>query len=86
MENNIPFRNGGFLGVEGALTLAEDRPQRTEFEFRTATLDLGVDALPQFQLPPVGKGWFDTVYLDDSLRIDRNSRNDILICSKDGQM
>ena len=51
---------------------------RTEFEFETATLDLG--KWGTYSFPPIGVGWFDTVYLDDSFRIDVNSRDDILIC------
>lgn len=48
-------------------------------QFESATLDLG--KWGSFNLPPVGKGWFDTVFLDDNFRIDTNSRDDILICT-----
>lgn len=75
LENLIQFRNGGSFGVSGKLTPSDGI--RTEFTFETATLDL---KWASFQLPPVGKGWFDTVFLDEELRVDRNSRNDILIC------
>ncbi len=77
LENFIPFQRGGGLGVRGALTIGGTL--RTNFEFVTATLDLG--SFGTYSLPPVGKGWFDTIYLDDELRIDTNSRNDILICT-----
>lgn len=77
LENSIPFQRGGSLGVRGSLSFGEAEV-RTEFEFVTATLDLG--SWGTFSLPPVGKGWFDTIYLDEQLRIDTNSRNDILIC------
>jgi len=79
LSSNIPFTRGGSLSVDGTLSLSEGESLRTYFEFTTAVLDLG--KWGQFGLPPVGKGWFDTVYLDDDLRIDLNSRNDILICS-----
>ena len=75
LENLIPFRKGGSFGVAGKLVPSEGL--RTEFTFESATLDLQWLRIP---LPPVGSGWFDTVFLDDELRIDRNSRNDILIC------
>lgn len=78
LQNAIPFENGGSFGVEGTLRVPDARGVRTEFEFAAATLNLG--KWGEYRLPPVGQGWFDTVYLDDSLRIDRNSRNDILIC------
>jgi len=35
----------------------------------------------KYSFPPVGSGWFDTIYLDEELRCDVNSRNDILICT-----
>lgn len=77
LENMIPFQRGGYLGVKGALS-AEADGVRTNFEFTEATLDLG--RWGSFKIPPVGKGWFDTLYLDNELRVDTNSRNDILIC------
>ena len=115
LENYIPFVKGGGFGVTGEIQAAnydpniEDLSCRTEFAFKNAQLDLGKWGLYTF--PPVGKGWFDTIYLDDGefmtfviyccyishlifhtfvfnsieikteLRIDSNSRNDILICS-----
>jgi len=87
LENNIPFQKGGSFGVRGKLSIPEDDDEiiktssqglRTEFEFEVASLDLG--KWGKYSFPPVGKGWFDTVYLDENFRIDLNSRNDILIC------
>lgn len=77
LENMIPFQRDGYFGVKGALS-AEGDGVRTNFEFNEATLDLG--RWGSFKIPPVGKGWFDTLYLDNQLRVDTNSRNDILIC------
>ena len=86
--NVIPFRKGGSLSVVGSVDLPSlssadveecgDRI-RTEFEFTSATLDLA--KWGTYNFPPVGKGWFDTIYLDEDLRVDVNSRNDILICT-----
>ena len=90
LDNNIPFQKGGSFGVKGKLSTpiieSEDNGQsdegiRTEFEFETASLDLG--KWGTYSFPPIGKGWFDTVYLDDNFRIDLNSRDDILICKSD---
>jgi hypothetical protein len=82
----IPFKKGGGLTVEGLLSVDESDDDdgdsssssgiRTNFEFSSATLDLNFVKLT---LPPIGKGWFDTIYLDEELRVDVNSRNDILI-------
>ena len=81
LENMIPFRRGGSFGVKGILTVPDPDGIRTDFEFESATLDLG--GWGSFDLPPVGKGWFDTVFLDDDLRVDINSRDDILICTSE---
>ena len=80
LGNAIAFVRGGGLYVEGTLSIPNANGQRTEFKFDTATLDL-TKKWGSYNFPPVGEGWFDTVYLDDSLRIDTNSRDDILICT-----
>jgi len=79
LQNNIAFANGGCFGVEGRLEVDPEKGQRTIFAFESATLDLG--RWGKYRLPPVGSGWFDTVYLDDDLRVDVNSRDDILVCA-----
>mmetsp|Transcript_34205 Transcript_34205/g.45764 ORF Transcript_34205/g.45764 Transcript_34205/m.45764 type:complete len:229 (-) Transcript_34205:52-738(-) len=82
LGNIIEFKKGGGLGVTGELSVPENSDElgiRTNFKFTAASLDLG--RWGKYNLPPVGEGWFDTVYLDEELRIDTNSRNDILICT-----
>jgi hypothetical protein len=66
--------------VSGALVPNSLNPLRTDFEFTTATLDLGWKVVPVLNIPPVGKGWFDTIYLDNDFRVDINSRDDLLVC------
>ena len=85
LENLIEFRNGGGLVVAGTLSVDADEEERdsigrvrTNFQFESAKIDFG--KWGAFSIPPVGKGWFDTIYLDDELRVDVNSRDDILIC------
>ena len=82
LGNLIEFKKGGGLRVSGELSVAQEGSepkQRTNFIFTEAELDLG--RWGSFKIPPVGEGWFETLYLDDSLRVDINSRNDILICT-----
>jgi hypothetical protein len=79
LGNLIAFRRGGGLSVQGNLSVPDVKGVRTNFQFDTATLDLG--RWGNYQFPPVGQGWFDTVYLDETLRVDTNSRDDILICT-----
>ena len=84
LGNLIEFKKGGGLSVSGKLSVAQggsngEPQQRTDFVFTEANLDLG--RWGSFKIPPVGEGWFETLYLDDSLRVDINSRDDILICT-----
>ena len=79
LGNLIPFKRGGCLSVSGTLSVPDVTGIRTEFKFDTATLDLA--KWGTYEFPPVGEGWFDTLYLDDTLRVDTNSRDDILICT-----
>lgn len=83
LENFIEFRKGGGLRVSGDLSVPEQGGKRTNFKFTTATLDLG--RWGTYKIPPVGEGWFETVYLDKELRVDCNSRDDILICTSSTQ-
>lgn len=64
---------------------------RVDFKFSSARLDVAkvVDEdtgefAPSFSLPlpPFGRGWFDTVVVDD-VRIARDVRGDTLICVRD---
>mmetsp|Transcript_1622 Transcript_1622/g.1767 ORF Transcript_1622/g.1767 Transcript_1622/m.1767 type:complete len:226 (-) Transcript_1622:443-1120(-) len=95
LSNDIQFQKGGSLSVSGSLesivpndgeevrnTGSKDENSsliRTNFEFESATLDLA--KWGSYNFPPLGKGWFDTVFLDEDLRVDLNSRDDILICT-----
>lgn len=79
LSNDIPLPGNSNFGVTGSLTVPEIDGVRTNFEFKSAKLDLW-DGKFSWTFPPVGKGWFDTIYLDDELRVDFNSRDDILIC------
>ena len=81
LGNMIPFVRGrGSFSVTGRLEIPDDQGPRTNFLFTEATIDLG-EKWGEYKFPPIGKGWFDTVYLDEELRVDVNSRNDILICT-----
>lgn len=89
LQNWIPFSSSSGFGVTGtiiqpAASIASDNNKnnilRTEFNFTSAKLDIG--KWGTYNFPPIGSGWFDTVYLDEELRIDLNSRNDILICRR----
>lgn len=50
------------------------------FKFTGASLKL--PWIPELSLPPVGQGWFDNVYLDDTLRINREIRGNTAVYVK----
>jgi len=79
IENIIPFVNGnGFLSVEGeVISTTGTFPPRVNFKFTKAFLKLWF--LPVLTLPPFGEGWFETMYVDDEIRVDVNSRDDIFV-------
>ena len=77
LANSIPFAGGGYLSVSGPISPSPSSPRRTDFSFTSAKLSL--PPLPAISLPPVGAGWFDTLFLDRRLRVDVNSRGDVLV-------
>jgi len=77
LSNNIEF-DGGAFEVDSSCEPGDGI--RVDFAFKGAKIRFGDFALP---LPPVGQGWFDCVYLDDELRIVRDSRDDALIAMRE---
>ncbi|CAJ1409377.1 unnamed protein product, partial [Effrenium voratum] len=86
LGNSIVYSDGRRFDVAGRVEVAGQRSAgdekappglRSDFSFTGATLQLapGV-ALP---LPPFGAGWFVSTYLDDTLRVNRDSRGDLAI-------
>jgi len=73
LSNRIDFQGGAF---EVDSSCEPSNGIRVGFSFNAARIRFGDFTLP---LPPVGKGWFDCVYLDEELRIVRDSRDDTLI-------
>lgn len=80
LQNVITFPPEGAFVVDSSVRVAG--AQRMDFQFKAATLQL-----PQgrrVQLPPFGKGWFDSVYMDAQYRVARDIRGDTLVCIRDG--
>ncbi|KAK9867961.1 hypothetical protein WJX84_006014 [Apatococcus fuscideae] len=79
LQNVITFPPDGAFVVESSLEVIGD--QRTNFKFSGAKLKLPKRTL---NIPPFGKGWFDTVYLDETVRVAKDIRGDTLITIRDG--
>ncbi|KAL8154706.1 putative plastid-lipid-associated protein 11, chloroplastic [Apium graveolens] len=77
LNNVITFPPNGVFFVRSTLEVASD--QRINFRFTSAVLR-GKDW--EFPLPPFGQGWFDTVYLDNEIRVAKDIRGDYLVVDR----
>lgn len=75
VNNFIRFEGGGEFAVTGSVVTAEGDGEydRVEFEFTSAVIRAWGQDL---RIPPVGSGWFDTMYCDEKYRFSRDSRGD----------
>ncbi|GKA55313.1 probable plastid-lipid-associated protein 11 isoform X1 [Tanacetum coccineum] len=64
---------------KSSLVLRLLRSKRLYYRFTSAVLR-GKDW--EFPLPPFGKGWFDSVYLDNDIRIAKDIRGDYLVVDR----
>eukprot|EP00747_Dinoflagellata_sp_TGD_P089115 gnl/TRDRNA2_/TRDRNA2_164217_c0_seq3.p1 gnl/TRDRNA2_/TRDRNA2_164217_c0~~gnl/TRDRNA2_/TRDRNA2_164217_c0_seq3.p1 ORF type:complete len:304 (+),score=47.05 gnl/TRDRNA2_/TRDRNA2_164217_c0_seq3:115-912(+) len=78
LVNLVSFENDSELRVDSS-TQPIDGSQRVDFQFTSAAITWRGFRIP---VPPVGKGWFETVYVDDDLRIAFDIRGDTLICRR----
>ncbi|CAN4125142.1 unnamed protein product [Withania somnifera] len=77
LNNVITFPPDGVFFVRSTIEVASS--QRVNFRFTSAVLR-GKNW--EFPLPPFGQGWFDTVYLDDEIRVVKDIRQDYLIVER----
>jgi len=79
LEQLVLF-DGGFLRVGSTCTTSASSP-RVDFKFDSCAARWKGLELP---LPPYGQGWFDTVYVDGSVRISRDVRGDTQVVTRVG--
>ncbi|XP_077235417.1 plastid-lipid associated protein PAP / fibrillin family protein [Tasmannia lanceolata] len=77
LNNVITFPPSGVFFVRSSIEIASR--QRVNFRFTSAVLR-GKDW--EFPLPPFGQGWFETVYLDDEIRVVKDIRDDYLVVDR----
>ncbi|KEH22347.1 plastid lipid-associated protein [Medicago truncatula] len=77
LNNVITFPPDGVFFVRSNIEIASE--QRVNFKFTSAVLRGKKWEIP---LPPFGQGWFDTVYLDDDLRVVKDIRGDYLVVDR----
>lgn len=77
LRNLVDFGDGSFLSVSSSCKPTQ--PTRVYFEFQSCKAELfGF----QFDLPPVGSGFFDVLYLDRDLRVTTDSRGDLQLAKR----
>ncbi|CAM9925546.1 unnamed protein product, partial [Choristocarpus tenellus] len=52
---------------------------RVNFKFTSCKAKYGSLTVP---LPPIGKGWFENVYLDEDFRVSKDVRGDVQVAVK----
>lgn len=77
LVNSIQFEGEREFSVTGKITEADQPKRRTNFEFEKARLS--IPPLPSLTLPPVGKGYFDTIYANEKYRFSVDIRGDYQI-------
>eukprot|EP00262_Sarcandra_glabra_P006504 TRINITY_DN18836_c0_g1_i1.p1 TRINITY_DN18836_c0_g1~~TRINITY_DN18836_c0_g1_i1.p1 ORF type:complete len:232 (-),score=19.73 TRINITY_DN18836_c0_g1_i1:191-886(-) len=77
LNNVITFPPSGVFFVRSSMEVVS--PQRVNFRFMSAVLR-GKDW--EFPLPPFGQGWFESVYLDDEIRVVKDIRGDYLVVDR----
>ena len=66
-----------YLAVESDIDIEGET--RVNFSFTSARLEVVAPFELTLRFPPVGKGWFDNLYVDDTMRVARDSRGDTLV-------
>lgn len=79
LQNVITFPPDGAFLVNSGISIAGDK--RVDFKFNEAALKVNGNKIP---FPPFGQGWFDTVYMDEDIRVAEDVRGDTLIVQRDG--
>ncbi|KAF5446193.1 hypothetical protein F2P56_031838 [Juglans regia] len=77
LNNVITFPPDGVFFVRSGIEIAS--AQRVNFRFTSAILRGKNWEIP---LPPFGRGWFESVYLDDEIRVVKDIRGDYLVVDR----
>ena len=83
LRNEVVFQSGDteiVFTVDASIETGASE-KRVRFKFTSASIRFG-DAL-RVPIPPFGEGWFENVYVDEDMRVSRDSRGDTLVCARD---
>lgn len=82
LGNGVEWSNGVTFTVDSTLSTDAEVGVRSNFVFQSAALtvpDIPILGTRTLTLPPIGKGWFDNVYLDRDLRLNRDVRGNTVV-------
>lgn len=77
LNNVITFPPSGVFFVRSSIE--PEPPQRVNFRFTSAVLRGSKWEIP---LPPFGQGWFESVYMDEEIRVVKDIRGDYLVVDR----
>jgi hypothetical protein len=82
INNLIDFEGNRSFSVVGKISKGNtiEETNRIYFEFEKA--EILFPPFPKLTLPPVGKGWFDNVYVNEKYRLSKDIRGDFLISQR----
>ena len=80
LQNLISFEDGGSFIVEGDLLDYELSTDRTAFKFSNAKVDIAQKFT--LEVPPIGSGYFETMYVNEKYRLSKDSRGDYSISER----
>jgi len=82
LRNEVIYQRGNteiVFTVDASIETVSEK--RVRFAFTSASIRFG-DSV-RVPIPPVGEGWFENVYVDEDIRVSRDSRGDTLVCVRD---
>ena len=79
LENYILFENESDLSVGSSIKPDPDEGSRFDINFEKASLKWKGFKV---NLPPVGSGWGELLYLDQDLRLQRDIRGDLILAQR----
>jgi PAP_fibrillin len=80
LNNLIEFEGDRSFSVVGDIQQDAQDKLRLNFQFKKAVIS--VPPFPSLTLPPIGKGWFETVYVNEKYRLSRDIRGDFLVSKR----
>jgi len=80
LENYILFDNDGDLSVGSTIEPDPEQGSRFNIQFKEASLSW--KGLVTINLPPIGRGWGELLYLDEDIRLQRDIRGDLILAQR----